>query len=228
MGLDTTARFPPYDLFKSYVMENDKKYGTDFAGSIWSNEVGFPTVGEGTLESNGWEGQAVQNEDSMPESVAKTLAVIAASGSRQILWYQMFDDRQKRDGFGLVWAPPGTKPESWERKGGYWGFALVAKTLPGMKLQGTNFFPVGNEPNRFRSLLFVEEGGKGRVLLAWNDHLSETRDLTVRLGSNTSNRKLWNVDDGTSGDLKEESGYKLYPVNNGERTMVFMTWDEEN
>ena len=212
------------DRFMGYVRENDEKYGTSLAESVWVNEVGFPTVGVGT--GAGWEGIPPQREEERSQAVAKTVALLAAAGTRNVMWYNMFDSGSARDGFGLVWTGGGGDSGDWERKGGYWGFALAAGHLPGMTYVETDFFPSLSAPGRFRAMRFVEENGSRRALLVWNDSPADARDVTVTLGPGTSRRMLWDLSDGTGRSFDEVSTHRLHPVDTSMQTMVFMTWDE--
>jgi len=143
------------------------------------------------------------------------------------MWYNMFDYRAGRDGFGLVWTGGDSRPsEYWERKGGYWGFALSARHIPGTTYREMNFFPGGTAPDSFQTHYFANGNG-GRVLLFWNDSPEHTREVTVALGQNTSNRRLWDVTDGTYVSFNATSTHTLHPRYTFQQTMVFMTWDED-
>jgi len=150
------------------------------------------------------------------------------------MWYHMFDRYNRDHGanfnnserwFGLVWQ---THPErDWLRKGGYWGFALSARHLPGTTYVEMDFFPDGSAPVRFQTHHFVGENGR-RVLLAWNDCREHIREVTITLGSGSRDRRLWNVVDGSFGSIGTTSTHRLYPLDSYQRTLVFITWYEDD
>jgi len=217
-----------YDAFRWQVSQ----YAPDFVDEIWLNEIGYPTFPKRGSIPPGRMGTD-QYEGNMPEIVTKTFALLAAGGARNIMWYHMFDRYNRAHGdnfynserwFGLVWQ---RHPErDWERKGGYWGFARSAQHLTNTTYVGMNFFPNGGAPDRFQTLYFVNEHGN-HVLLVWNDSPEHTRDVTIRLGSNATNPRLWSVVDGTYSDIDTTSAHRLYTAGTFRQTLVFMTWDEQ-
>jgi len=218
-----------YDMFRNRVYQT----APDFVDKIWLNEIGYPTFPDRGSMPPGRMG-IDQYEGNMPEVVTQTFALLAAAGARNIMWYHMFDRYNRDHGdnfnnserwFGLVWQ---THPErDWLRKGGYWGFALSARHLPGTAYVEMDFFPDGSAPVRFQTHHFVGENGR-RVLLAWNDCREHIREVTITLGSGSRDRRLWNVVDGSFGSIGTTSTHRLYPLDSYQRTLVFITWYEDD
>jgi len=131
-----------FNRFKDYVREKDAIFGTDFADNIWVNEVGFPTYGAGT--GAGWEGIPPQREEDRSEAVAKTFALLAANGVRNIMWFNMFDSRADREGFGLLWrrCAPGTLG----KKRRVLGLRVAGQVSSWQHLQGNELFPGRQRP----------------------------------------------------------------------------------
>ena len=206
-----------FNTFKRKV----EPYG--FAGKIWANEVGYPTfsekgpIPEGRYRTDQWEGD-------MPEVVTKTFVLLAAAGARNITWYHLFDSgvRNNADSenwFGLVWRKTA---DDWEKKGGYWGYALCANNIPGKTYQEKTFFS-DSVPSNIHSAYF--EGTDGRhTLVVWNNSPLRNADVSITL--NGSNHTLWNVETGVSSGIAATSTHTLYPVNTWQKTLIFITWQE--
>jgi hypothetical protein len=191
-----------FNRFKDLV----SAYG--FADRIWVNEVGFPTRGiyPQTID-----------ESRMPETVAKTITLLAAGGARTIFWYHLFDD----DSFGLV--DGSTLP--WQRKGGYWAYALCANKLAGKVLTARENV---SAPLAVRSFYF--EGSDGsRLLIAWNESVLFSKTISAQLPG--VNHKRWNVATGRSEDLAG-GAYTATLYASGRKnqaakpSLLFLTWDE--
>ncbi|MCL2192848.1 MAG: hypothetical protein FWB78_05595 [Treponema sp.] len=218
------------DQVYRYQTQFPAQGGRCFVNEIWLNEIGFPTFPDRGPIPPGRMGTD-QYEGNMPEVVTKTFSLLAAAGARNIMWYHMFDRYNRDHGnnfnnserwFGLVWQRP---DGYWQRKGGYWGYALSARHLPGKTYKEMNFFPDGSAPRHFQTHYFAGENGR-RVLLVWNDCPQYARDVTITLGPNASNRRVWNVDNGSSRSVGVTSSHRLHPVDTFRQTLVFMTWDE--
>ena len=116
------------------------KYG--FADKIRVTEIGYPTAPSMNYFTE-------VDEARMPEMTVKTCALLAAEGAQKLFWYQLFDPERREaanseDWFGLVWNRAG----GWQKKGGYFGYALCARHLPGKTLVARKFpgaiFPMAN------------------------------------------------------------------------------------
>jgi hypothetical protein len=181
-----------------------------FAGKIWVNEIGFPTRDDSFQQTD---------ESEMPETAAKTMTLLLAGGARTVFWYQMFDDGGS-DSFGLVDA----SESLWQRKGGYWGYALCAKHLSG-KTYKTDKYQNLTVPYEMQSFYFEGTDGS-RVLIVWNTGLS---NKTVNVSLPGSNRKHWSVVTGKSKDIPEDYTATLYPKGKdqaAEPSLLFLTWQE--
>ncbi|MDR2177457.1 MAG: hypothetical protein LBP20_05380 [Treponema sp.] len=183
-----------------------------FAGKIWVNEVGFPARGISPR---------TVPESKMPETTVKTITLLAAEGARTLFWYHMFDD----DSFGLV--DKSVLP--WQKKGGYWAYALCANNLAG-KILRTGVYQNLTAPSKTRSFYF--EGNDGsRVLIAWNESALFNKTISVRLPG--VNHKRWNAATGLSGDINLTGGVYttvLYPSGGKDQaakpSLLFLTWNE--
>jgi len=207
------------NVFKTFK-QKVTPYG--FADRIWVNEMGYPTYSERGPIPAGRQGTD-QYEGDMPEVVTKTFVLLAAAGVKNLTWYHMFDgagrdNTDSEDWFGLVW----NSPSGWIRKGGYWGYALCARNIPGSTYIEKTML-VSNLPDSVQSYYFEGSGGK-RTLVVWNNSPLKNADVIVAF--NGSNHKLWDVATGASSDIAQASTYTLYPANTGQKTLLFITWQE--
>ena len=210
-------------MFSSFK-QKVKPFG--FEDKIWLNEMGYPTYSEkgaipqGRYGTDQWEGD-------MPRVTVQTFTLLAVAGARNLTWYHLFDNVNRdnadsEDWFGLVWRK---SADEWERKGGYWGYALCSKNLPGKickKLDFPQALPA--LPKNIQNHYFEGSASDGnRVLIVWNtDPLSEM-DIRITLGG--SNHKLWDVASGESSDIDNISTHTLYPANTGRKNLIFLTWN---
>jgi len=207
-------------VFKKFK-EKVTPYG--FADKVWVNEMGYPTYTERGSMPNGRYGTD-QYEGDMPEVVTKTFVLLAAAGVKNLTWYHMFDspvrdDNDSEDWFGLVWRK---SDDEWIKKGGYWGYAVCANNIPGKTYKEKKFFD-NSVPANIQSYYFEGNGGK-HTLVVWNNSPLRPADITITL--NGSNCRLWDVATGESTDIDKTSAYTLYPANSGQKTLVFITWEE--
>jgi hypothetical protein len=206
-----------FDIFKRKVTP----YG--FADKIFVNEMGYATYSERGAVPAGRYGMD-QYEGDMPEVAAKTFALLAAGGARNLTWYHLFDgaNRNNNDSeawFGLVWRKNDTE---WIKKGGYWGYALCARHIPGKTYKEIKF---PGQPVYSNMQHYYFEGDDGsRTLLVWNSHPLQTREITITL--NGEGRKLWDVETGESSEVDKTSTHTLYPANTGQKTLIFLTWNK--
>lgn len=183
-----------------------------FADKIWLNEVGFPTYPDKSSPSGSIE---ARYEGDMPEVVAQTFTLLAAGGARSLTWYHLSDSGSS--GFGLIWGKSGAE---WVKKGGYWGYALCANSLPGKTYKKLVFPDV---PDYIQTYYF--EGTGSRTLLVWSSNPLEAKD--VRITMDGGNHKLWNVETGGFVNLGKTSIHTLYPVyGSSKQNVLFITWDE--
>jgi hypothetical protein len=197
----------------------------DFADKIYINEMGYPTYSEkgslpaGRYGTDQWEGN-------MPEAAVKTFALLAAGGARNLTWYHLFDganrdNNDSEDWFGLVWRK---SADEWERKGGYWGYAISATHIPGKIYKEKKFFS-GTVPANIKSAYFEgHDFEDGNAFIVWNDSPLRPAEITITL--NGSNHKLWDIASGESKDIAETSTHTLYPANTAQKTLIFITWQE--
>jgi hypothetical protein len=198
----TTGR--AYSAFRDYI----EPYG--FADKIWVTEVGYPLdMGPGGYDTK------VREED-MPDTTAKTLAILAAEGARFILWYELFDHGaagepdDSEDWFGLVDRDTLTK------KGGGEAYQICAHNIPGKTLRYSWL-------ERITAYYF--EGSNGEhSLIIWNDYPG-TRPQDIQVTLPGTGQKVWNVAAGTSEPLGETSAWKLKTRDaDGNKPLQFFTW----
>jgi hypothetical protein len=204
-----------FNIFKQKVAP----YG--FADKIWVNEMGYPTYSELGSIPEGRYGTD-QYEGDMPEIVVKTFTLLAAAGVRSLTWYHLFDNENRGNSdsegwFGLVWRK---NADEWIRKGGYWGYALCAKNIPGKAYKEKNFFS-GTVPAAVQSAYF--EGSGKYTLVVWNNSPLRNAEVTITLDG--SNHKLWDAESGEPVSVEKTSTYTLYPVNTTQKTLLFFTWE---
>ncbi|MCL2128413.1 MAG: beta-galactosidase [Treponema sp.] len=213
---------PPGSLaFYDYFRQTVAPYG--FADKIWLNETGYPSYSEKGEIPAGRYGTD-QYEGDMPEVAAKTFTLLAAAGAKNLTWYHMFDSASRNNSdsenwFGLVWRK---SDDEWVRKGGYWGYALCAKNLPGKTYRKPDF-PGRPIPDDLGCYYFEGDGG-GRALLVWNNSPLLPRELELTLPG--GNHRLWNVETGESVSIGRTSSHTLYPVYTYRQTLAFVTWEE--
>ena len=156
---------------------------------------------------------------------------MTAIGARNLTWYHMFDSRGMVDGvdtrrmndsedwFGLVWR---RGPNDWVKKGGFWGYALCSRFIPGKTYKPLTYpDPL---PTFFESFYFEGTDGS-RTLVAWNNHRLSDRE--VRVITEGRNHKAWCVVTGESKSVNATSVHKLNAVNNTSLpTLMILTWEE--
>ncbi|MDR2133902.1 MAG: hypothetical protein LBP27_02250 [Treponema sp.] len=205
-------------VYKSF-RDSVAPYG--FAGKIWVTEVGYPTVRDADMENGSYPkgryGTEVNIED-MPETVTKTITLLAAAGAKKIFWYHLFDPatqdiNNSEDWFGLV-------EDDFTQKKGAAAYALCARYLPG-KTWRRQGLPGAEFPDSVVSWYF-EGGDGGRCLILWNE---SNGDVTADLSISGTERLLHNVADG--GSVSFESGsFTLHPRDTRQQTLLFVTWKE--
>jgi hypothetical protein len=186
-----------YEEFRSIVDE----YG--FGDKIWVTEVGYPT--------GGWYPTRVQ-ENRFPEYIIKTWVLLAATGAKKILWYQLFDPWSRSNGnsedyFGLV-----------RSRRNYISKGAEAFRLCAIFLSGTNCYATGQGadglPRSIRSFWF--QGTDRGVLVLWNDNLGQVR---IRLQLSQANFLLHDPVTGAESQIQADT-----VINIGSMP-VFITWD---
>lgn len=202
-----------------------------YAEKIWVNEMGYPTYSDINFNFSLYPGRykSDQYEGDMPEIVTKTFTLLAAAGAKTLTWYHMFDSGNRNDNnsenwFGLVWRKTneGINEEDWERKGGYWGYALCANNIPGKTYREKKFFS-DSVPKDIESHYFGGSDGK-HVLVVWNTSLLRNADVTIALKG--SNHKRWDTVSGLSQDIAATSTHKLDMAGKNKKTLAFITWEE--
>ena len=199
-----------------------KPYG--FADKIWVNEMGYPTFPDKGMIPPGRYGTD-QYEGDMPEVAVKTFTLLASAGAKNLTWYHLFDgaSRDNADSeawFGLVWRQ---NDDNWTRKGGYWGYSLCAKNIPGKTYIDKSFF-TGSVPSNIDSYYF-EGNGTNHTLVVWNNSPLRSAEVTISLNGN--NHTLWDPETGESVSIESTSSHTLYPINTYQKTLVFLTWQDQ-
>jgi len=207
-------------VFKKFK-EKVTPYG--FADKIWVNEMGYPTYSDPGPIPAGRQGTD-QYEGDMPDVVTKTFVLLAAAGAKNLTWYHMFDGASRNNAnsenwFGLVWQK---SADEWIKKGGYYGYVLCANNIPGTTYKEKSFFS-GKVSDSVQSHYFEGSGGK-RTLVVWNS--SPIKNAEVKLSFKGSGHKLWDPASGGSVGIDKKSTHTLYPANTGQKTLLFITWQE--
>jgi len=212
-------------LFKRF---KDKVASYGFSDKIWVNEMGYPTYsqrGDFVFDpAGGGRYGTDQYEGDMPDVAVKTFVLLAAAGAKNLTWYHLFDgatrdNKNSENWFGLVWQKTN---DDWERKGGYYGYAISAANIPGKTYKEKTFFS-GSVSDKIQSYYFQGDDGK-HSLVVWNTHISKEAEVTITLKGN--NHKLWNAKTGESTPINATSTYTLFPPNKDQQNLVFITWEE--
>jgi hypothetical protein len=198
-----------YNMFKQYVTPHG------YAGKIWVTEVGYPTGGEYPTKVT---------EDRMPETVIKTISLLAVNGANHVLWYHLFDprpenqeDKDSEDWFGLV-------KNDFTRKNGADAYRICASFIPG-KTYISRFPMRSGLPDTIMAWYF--EGGDGNhTLIIWND--SEYRDREVSVTLPGAHQTVYNPVDGSGTPCGETSAYTLYRSGSAQPTLYFFTWENSD
>jgi len=211
----------PLGSMYSFNEFKQKVVAQGFQGKFWVNEMGYPTYSKkGSLPPNSY--GTDQYEGDMPEIVAKTFTLLATAGVHSLTWYHLFDgpnrEANSEHWFGLVWQKSDSE---WIRKGGYWGYAVCAKTIPGKTYIQLDF--PASVPSYIKPYYFEGTDGS-RTLIVWNTDPLETVDLHVTVGGR--NHKLWNLNTGKSSAIGKTSRHTLYPINEYKKTMIVITWED--
>jgi hypothetical protein len=200
--------------------EKAAPYG--FADKIWINEIGYPSV-DFPASYNIIKYGTETPEPLMPETTAKTFTSLAAAGAKMVMWYHLFDGRQRTNGdpeewFGLLW--PG--PEGLVKKGGYRAYALCAKYLAGMTYKSGAFPHDGIEGVDF----YYFEDRKKHTLVVWNNSYVSSKTLSLTIKG--KNRLIHNVSTGGSAPMTADNGtFTLGPqYRPAQDSVLFITWED--
>jgi hypothetical protein len=187
-----------FDEFKKIM--ND--YG--FADKIWITEVGYPTGGMYPTKIR---------ERRLPEYVVKTYILLAASGSRKLFWYQLFDPpvrsmSNSENFFGLV-----RSRRDYTSKG-MKAFSLCAEYLAD-SICYTQIPWLGNLPKSLKVFWFKKEGGGTLVL--WNEGVGSKQ---VNLSFPGTDHLSHNITSGEASPIPAKMSVKIGGI------PVFITWQE--
>ena len=206
----TTGRV--YTRFRDYAA----KY--NFADKIWITEVGYPL----DMGPKGY-GTKVK-EENMPETVIKTLAILAAEGAQTILWYEMFDHGaagdpdDSEDWFGLV------NRDTITRRIGGEAYQIFAHNAPGKTLRHSLLERSGL-PENIAAYYFEGADGK-HSLIIWNDRQSRSQGIQVTLPGTA--QKVWDITAGTSASIGEKSTWTLKTKDGDNMPLQFFTWENSD
>ncbi|MDR0623392.1 MAG: beta-galactosidase [Treponema sp.] len=212
--IDAVAYHPymPDAGSSAYVYERFKKtvapYGFD--GKVWVTEAGYPTRGSYGTEVS---------DKEMPETLVKTISLLAAGGANRVFWYHFLDPKPENqdeddseDWFGLL-------NYDFSRKNG----ADAAYTLCGAHIPGKTYRSSlpgrSGIPDYITARYF--EGDEGNTLIIWNERPSKTVQLKVRLPGRA--QKSCDVATGESSPADEETLIRFAPDNG--KGLYFFTWE---
>jgi hypothetical protein len=217
-GVDAFAYHPytpnPSGTAATYQKVRDILGDYGFANKVWITEVGYPTQGSYGTEVA---------ESRMPNTVVKTITLLAAEGAQRVFWYHLYDPENpdpadSEDWFGLF-APKSNG--SWEKKGGADAYALCARHLSGKTLrsQGLGGLAV---PDKVQSYYFEGDDGR-RCLILWNDSAVSPRTLNLTIPG--KNPLLHDPANGSQRAINAADSYTLYPRDSMEENLLFITWE---
>jgi len=204
-GINPSHSMKVYDKFLNILSE------IKYSKPIWITEVGFPT--------GGWYPTRVSLEK-YPSYIIKTITGAAARGPQLLLWYHMFDSRNKGEisrffkssekFFGLVYP-------DYSRKDGAWAYELCAAFLPGSTYI-SNYIERVNIPKTIISLCFLEGKSGFNTLVLWNDKSGSSK-INLYLPAPAY---LHDISNGEKTPLQEETMLSIG------KTPLFITWQGED
>jgi hypothetical protein len=232
-GADFIA-FHPYSItsvstarvFQDFVELSDAA----FRNKVWVTEVGHPTNGGYRQEGATGYGTEV-HIDKMPQTLVKTVVLLAASGAQKIFWYHLADssqnmdesrrnDADSEDWFGLytrradnILEPKGRLPEAYK---------LVAENIPGKTWRASGL-PGLELPDDVMSFYF--EGDGRHCLVVWYDNFvnAPTVDITLPPGKNYTLHNPYNAE---SENVSASGAYALSLRSDRDEKVLFFTWDD--
>ena len=174
--LDALA-FHPYAVNPSDCMNVYDKFTNiisdfNYSGPVWITEMGYPT--------GGWYPSRV-SPDKLAVFVVKTIAGMAARGARNLLWYEMLDEKEtgtinisSEKQFGLV-------NKDFSRKTSSWAYELCARYLSGSRYVPE--LPQRKDiPSNIISFCFLDGISGINTLILWNDK-KQSQNIELNLSS---------------------------------------------
>ena len=232
-GADFVA-FHPYSItsvstariFDDFLSFSDSA----FRNRAWVTEIGHPT--NGGYRSEGATGYGTEvHIDKMPQTLVKTVVLLASRGAQKILWYHMADssrnmdasrrnDSDSEDWFGLytrrpdnTLEPKGKLPEAYK---------LVAENIPG-KTWRAGGLPGLEFPEDVMSFYF-ESGGK-HCLVVWYDNFVNAPTVNIALPPG-KNYTLYNPYSASSESVSARGAYTLSLRSDMDERVLFFTWED--
>jgi hypothetical protein len=203
---------PTANMYKNF---RQTVVGYGFGNKVWITEVGYPTHGNYGTEVA---------EDNMPETVMRTIVLLAAEGAERIFWYELFDHgdagnpNDSEDWFGLVngdLQPNGSF--AW-RKGAA-AYQLCARNIPGTTC---SIPPIEGLPSYIKAWYFANRNGHN-ALVVWNDAATVPRDIRVQLPGR--DQRVYELATGTAQSIGETSTYTLKAKDGVNHYIQFFTWE---
>jgi hypothetical protein len=198
------------------VFKNFKKTVSDygFGDKIWITEVGYPTRGHYGTEVA---------EENMPETVMRTIVLLAAEGAERIFWYELFDHGDSGDPgnaehwFGLV---NGTMQNGeFQKRAGAAAYRLCAMNIPGSACLVPS---IEGLPSYIRAYHFRGPAGNN-TLVVWNEVSIRERDIRVDLPG--SKQMAYSLATGEPRPIGESSTYTLKAKDGANHHIQFFTWE---
>jgi len=199
--------------YRSFV----DKSAPAFRSRIWITEVGHPTGGNYPT---------MVPATRMPQTIVKTVVLLAAGGAQKIFWYHLAETvprnnpNDSENWFGLytredgVLTPKGYLPDAYK---------LVADHIPG-KIWRKDGLSGLNLPSNAQSHYFEGADGKS-VLVVWNDSAYNT--ITVEINLPGKNHVLYNPANAASSPVPASDIYTLSLRDSPNEKVLFFTWDAE-
>ena len=210
-SVSPTAIVAAYNFFLNYSPRS-------WHNKVWVTETGYPSGGSmPTVVPTGM----------MPNTIVKTITLLAANGAQRILWYQLRDNMPRNNPadseswFGMyekengVLTPKGKAPDAYK---------LAALNIPG-KTYRINGLAGLDLPQNVQAHYF--EGNGKHTLVVWNDSQASSRDIMINLPVG-KNYVLHDPGGAVHSETVSAAGtYTLGRSNRSNEKVLFFTWDDE-
>jgi hypothetical protein len=215
--------YHPYSINATSMATNYQSFldnsDPSFRKKVWVTEVGHPTAPRNNY------GTEIP-EERMPQTIVKTVVLLATKAVQKIFWYHLADgvtrnDNDSEDWFGLYQRTPegglipkGKLPDAYK---------LCAENIPSKTWRASGL-PGLNLPETVQSYYFEGNDGK-RCLLVWNNSFHSTPTVTIALPG--KNHVLYNLGNETwESALDPGNQYTLSRNDSIGEKLLFFTWEQ--
>jgi hypothetical protein len=198
------------------VFKNFKKTVSDygFGDKVWVTEVGYPTQGSYGTEVA---------EENMPETVMRTIVLLAVEGAQRIFWYELFDHgdngnpNDSEHWFGLVNGD--LQNGEFQKRNGAAAYQLCARNIPG---RDCKIPEMEGLPSYIRAYHFEGPAGHN-ALVVWSEVTVRSRDIRVYLPG--GRQTVYDLATGEGRPIGESSTYTLKAKDGTNHYVQFFTWE---